>query len=69
MDKGRLAILKAEVDAQVREIENIYTKIEERRRKRGKVALESVGYQLHNLYCAFEDLFKMIADAKELELT
>lgn len=68
MDKERLAILKAEIDAQVREIENIYARLEERRRKRGKAGIESVGYQLHNLYCAFEDLFKMIAEIFENQL-
>ncbi len=68
MDQGRLAILKAGVEAQVSEIENIYTKLEERKRKRGKAALESIGYQLHNLYCAFEDLFKIIADAFENQI-
>ena len=65
MDKERLAILKAEVGAQTREIENIFARLEERKRKRGKAAVESIGYQLHNLYCAFEDLFKIVAEAFE----
>ena len=65
MDKEQLAIFRAEVEAQIREIENIYAKLEERRRKRGKAGVESLGYQLHNLYCAFEDLFKIVADTFE----
>ena len=65
MDKESLVILKAEVGAQVGEIENIFAKLEERKRKRGKAAIESIGYQLHNLYCAFEDLFKIVAAAFE----
>lgn len=65
MEKGRLAVLKAEVGAQIQEIEDIYTRIEDRKRKKGKTALESMGYQLHNLYCAFEDLFKIVTDAFE----
>lgn len=65
MDKERLAILNAEVGAQIKEIENIYANLEERKRKRGKAAVESIGYQLHNLYCAFEDLFKIVAAAFE----
>jgi len=65
MDKERLTILKAEIEAQTGEINNIYSKIEERKKEAGKAALESIGYQLHNLYCAFEDLFKIIADAFE----
>lgn len=65
MDKERLNVLKVQIEAQVMEIENIYTKLDERRRKRGKAGVESTGYQLHNLYCAFEDLFKIIADTFE----
>ncbi|HDH11981.1 MAG TPA: hypothetical protein ENG83_07275 [Nitrospirae bacterium] len=65
MDKERLTILKAEVEAQAGEIENIYAKIEKRTAEKGIAALESVAYQLHNLYCAFEDLFNIIADAFE----
>lgn len=65
MDKERLNILRAEMDAQIGEIENIYSKLELRKQENGKFVLESIGYQLHNLYCAFEDLFKIIADAFE----
>ncbi len=31
MDKGKFTVLKADIDAQIREIENIYAKLEERR--------------------------------------
>ena len=65
MDKESLTILKADIEAQVREIENTYTKLEERKREKGSAGIESVAYQLHNLYCAFEDLFKIVADAFE----
>ncbi|MBU4269176.1 MAG: hypothetical protein KJ808_10070 [Acidobacteria bacterium] len=65
MEKIELALLKAEIDAQVIEIDHIFTRIEERKKKKGKVAVESIGYQLHNLYCAFEDLFKIVAEAFE----
>jgi hypothetical protein len=27
--------------------------------------MESLGYQLHNLYCAFEDLFKIVSETFE----
>ncbi len=43
------------------EIEKIYVRLGERGKKRGKAAAESMGYQLHNLYCAFEDLFEIVA--------
>lgn len=62
MDKERLSLLKGEVESQVQEIEKIYSKIEHRKTKRGIVNIESLSYQLHNLYCAFEDLFQIVAD-------
>ena len=65
MEKIELALLKAEIDAQVIEIDHIFTRLAERKKKKGKVAVESIGYQLHNLYCAFEDLFKIIAEGFE----
>jgi len=55
----------AEIKAQIQEVEGIYTRIEDRKRRKDKAAMESVGYQLHNLYCAFEDLFKIVAETFE----
>ncbi len=68
MDKARLALLRAELTAQTRQIEAIYNKIEERRRSEGQAELESLGYQLHNLYCAFEDLFEVVAGTFENQI-
>jgi len=65
MDKERLTILKADVEAQIKEIENIYARLEERKWEEGTAGMESLAYQLHNLYCAFEDLFKIVANAFE----
>ncbi len=65
MEKERLAILKADMQAQIEEIDKLYAKVEERSRETGKAGIESTAYQLHNLYCAFEDLFKVIADTFE----
>ncbi len=63
MDEARWALLKSAVEAQLREIAQIFAKIEERRAHIDDPAhLESLGYQLHNLYSAFEDLFKIVAD-------
>lgn len=63
MDKKKLSILAAEIDYQVSEIQKIIAKIEAR--KEGfhddSRFLESLGYQFHNFYCAFEDLFKIVA--------
>jgi len=50
-------LLQADIQSRVKEIDNIYAKLEDRKGRRGKVAIESIAYQLHNLYCAFEDLF------------
>ncbi|MBC7218308.1 MAG: hypothetical protein H5U36_09305 [Candidatus Caldatribacterium sp.] len=61
MEEARFSLLKSELMAQWREITKIYDRIEERRRKRGVHGLESLAYQLHNLYCAYEDLFKIVA--------
>lgn len=65
MDKERLVILKSEIETQMREIEKIYSKIREREKAKGEFALESLAYQLHNLYCAYEDLFKIVANTFE----
>ena len=64
--QSQVVIFLAEFDFQVQQIEKIYEKLKE------KVAVleiqpvasdsvESTGYWLHNLYCAFEDLFKLVA--------
>jgi len=65
MEKEKIAILKAELEAQAGEIEKIYVRLDERSKKKGKAATESIGYQLHNLYCAFEDLFEIVAKTFE----
>jgi hypothetical protein len=62
MEKEKLILLKGEIQGQSRGIEKIYAKIEERKTRRDIVNLESLAYQLHNLYCAFEDLFRIVAD-------
>lgn len=62
MEKERLILLRGEIEGQTKEIEKIYLRIEERRVTKESSNLESLAYQLHNLYCAFEDLFKTVAD-------
>ena len=62
MEKERLSLLRASIKAQGTEIERIFERIEERRRGEGEANLESLAYQLHNLYCAFENLLKIVAD-------
>ncbi|MBC7342481.1 MAG: hypothetical protein H5U02_08540 [Clostridia bacterium] len=65
MDQGQFAILDAAIRKQVMLIEQIYNRVEKRKGAESAVELESLGYQLHNLYCAFEDLFKIVAEAFE----
>ena len=62
MEKEKLNLLQAAIKEQEETIEKIFQKIEARRRKKGEAQLESLAYQLHNLYCAFEDLFKIVAN-------
>jgi len=64
--KKKLALFLAEFEHQVSEINSIYAKIEKRldfleRKEVSMEMVESTGYWLHNLYCAFEDLFKVVA--------
>lgn len=62
MEEERLSLLKSTVNAQQQEIEKIFARIEERKERQEPVYIESLAYQLHNLYCAFKDLFKIVAD-------
>lgn len=62
MDDARIAVLKAEVDSRMREIETIYERIEERRARFSETAegIDSMAYQIHNLYSGFEQLFETV---------
>ncbi len=70
MDEARWALLKASLEAHRQEIARVFAKIEERQAHLDDPAyLESLGYQLHNLYSAFEDLFEAVADFFENRVT
>ena len=64
MGKEELTILTADLREQQKQIEALYRKIASRKKNyaRDEVALESLAYQLHNLYSAFEDLFRLVAN-------
>jgi hypothetical protein len=72
MDAVRLKVLQAEVEAQLEKIERVYEALEDRA---GQMhpdhpgSIESTAYQLHNLYGAAEDLFKIVASAFENSVT
>jgi len=51
VDRARLAVLRAEMEKQLETITAIYQRVEQRREGTSPAHLESLGYQLHNLYC------------------
>lgn len=64
--KKKLALFIAEYEHQITEIQKIYDMLEqkiatEESKEVSMEIVESTGYWLHNLYCAFEDLFKLVA--------
>ena len=62
MDEARIAILKAEIDSRDRDIDRIYERIEQRAGIFRETAegVDSMAYQIHNLYSAFEQLFETV---------
>lgn len=64
MEKEKLIVLEADLRAQQKQIEKVYRKIASRKQASAKdlIAFESLAYQLHNLYSAFEDLFRIVAN-------
>ena len=72
--EGDLAVFLAEFDHQVEQIEKVYSILTEKLSKWGSgdvnaELVESAGYWLHNLYCAFEDLFKLICGFFENQIS
>ena len=63
MDKEAFAVLEAGLRARVRDIRRIGSRIEKRLGTFAHSAegVDSMGYQLHNLYGAFEQLFEEVA--------
>lgn len=64
MDEGAFSVLDAELRARCRDIDRIANRIEERRRtfdRKSPAGVDSLAYQLHNLYSAFEQLFEEVA--------
>jgi hypothetical protein len=63
MDEATFAILKAELEECRRNICFIYDRVDQRRRDFHETAegLDSMAYQMHNLYSAYEGLFQTVA--------
>ena len=65
-EPSAIKLFFSDFDFQVEIIEGIYAKLEGRKAKSENQdvsveLVESIGYWLHNLYSAYEDLFKVIA--------
>ena len=62
MDDATFAILKAELDECWRNIRFIYDRMDQRRRNFHETAegLDSIAYQMHNPYSAYEGLFETV---------
>lgn len=72
MDKKSLIIVKTDLYAQLTLIQTIYQKLMERAKELTAddvIRLESVAYQLHNLYNSVEELLKIVATYFENNIT
>ncbi|WP_031293922.1 hypothetical protein [Leptolyngbya sp. Heron Island J] len=67
MERERLAGLTAEINGQWRLIERVSNRLQARVDEGLDTPgqLDSIAYQIHNLYCSIEDLLKLIANAFE----
>ena len=67
MERDQIVGLAAELTAQLRLIERVYQRLDDRLSLGldTPAQLDSIAYQIHNLYCATEDLLKLIANAFE----
>jgi len=69
-----IAVFIAEYDFQVDLVRTTYQHLEKKlsvfeQESPSNEMIESTGYWLHNLYCAYEDLFKLVAGYWENNLT
>jgi hypothetical protein len=72
MDKQKLILLKADINAQLQLIKAIDGKLATRAEgvnPDDAIRLESIAYQIHNLYSATEDLLKIVAACFENNIT
>ena len=63
MDAGAFAVLEAELRARLADVDRIADRVEARREAFDErpEEVDSLGYQLHNLYGAFEQVFEVVA--------
>ena len=65
MDKSSYVVLASEIRSQLDHVDAVHALVEQRAGEQGPAGVESLGFQLHNFYCACEDLFEIIASAFE----
>ena len=63
MEAGAFAVLEAELRARLADVDRIADRIEARREvfDERPEEVDSLGYQLHNLYGALEQVFEVVA--------
>ena len=66
MEKERIIIFLSKYDKNLNLIDNIINKLNDKlsklpTEKTSMEIIESIGYWMHNLYCSYEDLFKLVA--------
>ena len=69
-----IIVFLAAFDYQLQQIERMYIRLEPKvsaieKQTVAAEVVESAGYWMHNLYCAFEDLFKLVAGFWENNLS
>ncbi len=72
MDENSLLIFKTDINAQIELLKIIHGKLKQRSEKLNPediILLESIAYQIHNLYNAIEDLLKIVATYFENNIT
>lgn len=69
MDSTKLILLKVDLEGQMNIVRQIHQKLLDRAERLQQMnddaILESSAYQIHNLYCAVEDLLKIVASCFE----
>lgn len=69
----RLRLLAADLDAQYEEIRKLHDAVRLKTKaleqdSNDESKVDSLGYKLHNFYCASEDFFKLVADFFENQI-
>ena len=65
MDEVTYVVFSSECRAQLEAIDGVLELVDSRAREGGPAGIESLGFQLHNLYCACEELFEIVAGVFE----